>query len=292
MSWHAVDKIEESAKNTRELLLPFKKGLWAKLTFLTFLTGSGFSTGLFQMPMSMPAGSHHSMMNTTSLGYAPRIIWILLTAGIILGLAILFINSVAEFAVFKSLRSKEVKLGKYFSQNTGRGLRYMAYQIFFLIVLALMALIAVFGFVLNPVLGFASLLALLPLFLILAVLDTLVRDFVLLEMLESDKGFVKSAKTVWKDFRPQWKQIGVYLIVRSVLAAAIGVVIATIAGFGGLLFLLPGLALMFLLEVSMIFLIPLVALILVAVITLIAVTMPFNIYFYNYRIAVYDALKA
>lgn len=292
MSWHAVDKIEESAKNTRELLLPFKTGLWAKLTFLTFLTGSGFSTGLFQMPMSTPKGSHHSMIDTTSLGYAPQIIWTLLAAGIILGFLILFINSIAEFAVFKSLRSKEVKLGEYFSENAGRGLRYMAYQIFFLVLLSLMSLTAVLGFLLNPVLGFASLIALIPIFIILAVLDTLVRDFVLLEMLESDKGFVSSAKTVWKDFRPQWKQIGVYMIVRSVLAAAIGVVIATIAGFGGLLFLFPGIALMFLFEVSMIFLIPLIALILVAVITLIAVTMPFNIYFYSYKVAVYDALKA
>lgn len=292
MSWHAVEKIEEAAKNTRELLLPFKTGLWAKLTFLTFLTGSGFTTGLFQMPMSAPTGSHHSMMNSASLGYAPRIIWTLLALGIILGLVILFINSVAEFALFKSLKEKEAKLGQYFSENTGRGLRYMAYQIFFLFLAASIAIAAVFAFVLNPVLGFASLIALLPIFLILAVLDTLVRDFVLLEMLENNENFIASAKTVWKDFRPQWRQIGAYIIVRFVLAAAIGVIIASIAGFGGLLLLLPGLALMFLLQISIIFIVPLILLVFIGVILLVAVTMPFHVYFYNYKIAVYDALKA
>ncbi|WP_414838062.1 hypothetical protein ACK3SF_01530 [Candidatus Nanosalina sp. VS9-1] len=290
MAWTAVEKIEEAAKQTRELLLPFEPGFWAKLTFLTFLTGSGLSTAFLQTSYTPNTGMHQGMMYTPSPQISNLVIAI---AGLIISLGFIFmlLNSIAEFALFKTILTKKAKLWSYFKENTGRGLRYMAYRIAVLITAVTVSGLAVLIFAINPLLGLLSLLLLIPIFIALAVFDLLLRDFVLLEMLESDQGLLESIRTVYRDFRPQWKEVAVYIIVRIVLTAAIGVAVATAAGFTGLMFAVPAVIVLMLTELSLIFVLPLIALALMAVAVMVAVSMPFQVYLYSYKMEVYTALK-
>jgi len=129
------------------------------------------------------------------------------------------------------------------------------------------------------------------LFVILAVSDVLIRDFVLLEMLENEQNFIKSIESIYEGFRPQWKELMAYLVVRLVLTIAIAVGVSMAVLFTGLMFAVFGLVLLVLMEFSLIFVLPLIGLTIVATTLIIIIAMPFQAYLYNYKIESYKALK-
>ena len=290
MAWKAVDSIEEAAKETRELLLPLNIGLWAKLTFLTLLTGSGLNTAFLQTSFAPNTGMHHNAIYSSPTQFSNVLIAV--TALILsLGLLFTFLNSIAEFAFFKTLLTKKAKLWNYFTENTVRGLRYMAYRIFVLITAIIISASSIVIFSINPFLGLLALLFFIPLFLALTVLDTLIRDFVLLEMLEKEQKLIDSIKSVYRKFRPQWREVTVYLVVRLVLTTAIAVAIATLAGFTALMFALPAVMLIMLTELSLIFVLPLIVLSFLFLTLIVVLSMPFNVFLYRYKIEMYQTLQ-
>ena len=290
MKWKAVDKIDEAVTETRELLFPFNPGLWIKLALLTLMTGSGLTTTFFRTPLAMESQIQQIIMHTSVPQFSNLLFPVL---GLILSLSFLIIilNSIAEFALFDTLLTKKAKLSKYFKENIGRGLRYTVYRLIILLIAVGVSASAVLVFSLNPLLGFIALMFFVPVFVLLLVFDILIRDFVLLEMLEEEKGFSKSIQSVYNNFRPQWKEVIAYLVVRIVMVVAIGIGVATAVGFTGLIFAVPGVMLLILMEISLLFVLPLMVLSMIAVTVMIAIMMPFHVYLYNYKIEVYEALK-
>ncbi len=291
MAWHAVEAIEEAAKETRELLLPFNLGLWAKLTLLTILTGSGLSTLSAQFSMNTGQLTYlgglvqQSVTNMNSL--------IIMVAGLTVFLSIIFllVTSIAEFAFFKSLMKRESYIRKYFRENLWKGFSFAAYRVITGVLTLALILFVFLAFSFNPFVGVLMLLMALLVFAVFTVFDLLVRDLVLVEMIEEQQGLIESLKTTWREFRPQWKQIAVYVVVRVVLVAAVGVALATAAGFAAFILFVPAVLFLFLTQLSVIFLIPLILIAVIGFIVITVISMPFQAYIYNYKIEMYRGLK-
>lgn len=285
MSWLAVQKIEEAAETTRDLLLPPHPGLWVKLTLLTFLTGSGLGTVFSQLSFLPYHGISNSLFPTAFQSAS------LVSLVVALSLIILFVGSLAEFTLFRSIIEGKSLLGRYFRENSVNAVRYMTYRLFISLTI-LFVLLAIAGLFLHmPFAGIIALLLFTPLLMVVILADMLIRDFVLIEMIENESKLITAVKDLWRGFSSQWREIGVYLAVRGVLSVAIAVTITTLAGFVTMLFAVPGVMLLFLTEFSVVFLLPLIGITVFTAISLVVVAMPFHLYVYSFKLGMYRSLK-
>jgi len=256
MGWYAVEEIDEAVERTRELLLPFDLGTWLRLALIIIFTGSGFS--FFNFP-SVPAdtGEDYSTGSDVDVSAVPEtasnsitglstasssstaLIWMVL--GLIAGVVfvLMYLSSVFEFIFYQSLLDEEVKVRRNFSLHSGRGLRYFGFRLGYLATLLLLLLLVITVFWINILLGVLTLFPALLLIAALSIFAGLTRDFVLIEMIETEEGVFSSWRSFWPSVREEWKQILVYLAVKLGLGIAIGLTVVTAVVFGSLILLIP-----------------------------------------------------
>lgn len=239
--WHAVEAIDEALEDTKEMLLPFDLSTWTKLAVIVLLTGGAGGSNFF-----MPGGSGGdydtgkestldetgdlddvggattgAFMNSPGLGAAA--LGVVATFAIGLAILMLYISSVFEFIYYQSLIEREVKIVDFFSQNTGRGLAYAGFKIVFILG-AVLGVGALYGLsLINPLLLLPGFLVGLPLLIFISVFSTLVHDFSLVEMLKADNSILEAIKEVMQEAKSEWKQFGLYVLIKFFIGAAIGI---------------------------------------------------------------------
>ncbi|MFC6733283.1 hypothetical protein [Haladaptatus sp. DYSN1] len=229
MSWYAIDGIEDSIQATREFLFPFDFRKWLKLALIVFFIG-GVSGGGGGTNFSVPAGD-------TPGGEIPPIdgqvdiLAIVLVIGVVVGLlALLFgvFSSVFQFVFVDAVRSEEVRIRGPFNRWFGKGVRLFVFTlVLVLLILApFLAIGAVFIFAFSPL----FLILLIPFLLIIALLLgiglTLTTDFVVPVMMREDLGVIAGWRRFWPILRAQWKQYGLFVILRWLLGFAAGILAA------------------------------------------------------------------
>lgn len=312
MTWHAVEAIDEALEDTKDMLLPFDFGLWTKLAVIAVLTG-GVGAPNFFMPggytdtgdtdygtqntseMSMDGMDMNSLTGAAVAGDVAVSAFVLAAVAIVSMLAVLmfYVSSVFEFIYYQSLLEGDVKIIDYFGENTRRGLGYFGFRVVFGLAVLLSVLAAVALALVNPLLIIFVILAGLPLLLLVAVFTTLVHDFALVDMLEQDTGIVDAIQKVVNEAVDEWKQFGMYVLLKFVIGAAVGMATVMFALFSLLFVALPfallGIA------ASMIFE-PLVVLVILAgiltwlALLLYVVTVPAKTFVYFYALNVYSRL--
>lgn len=155
-------------------------------------------------------------------------------------LAFAIVGAVMEFVLLDALRTNEVHLRRYLRTRFGKGVRLFAFRfgIGLLLVLAIGVLV-VAGVLLadgGTGLGPDAILGVLavgvPLIVVLAAIVAVVlgltTEFVAPVMVSEDVGVLAGWRRFWPTLTTQWKQYGLYLVLRLILAIAVGIAAALV----------------------------------------------------------------
>ena len=166
---------------------------------------------------------------------------ILAVIGIVLLLVLAFAvcGAVMEFVLLDALRTDEIHLRRYFRTRFGKGVRLLVFRfVVWLFVASVVGALALAWFVLagagsgtggaggiGSVLG--SLAIGVPLIAAVvalgAVVTGLTTAFVAPVMIVEDRGVLAGWRRFWPVLRSEWKQYGLYLVLRLILAIAVGI---------------------------------------------------------------------
>ena len=219
----AVDAISPAFQHTtRQLTKPFRLGQWWRLALVGLLAGELSSGGgcNFHVP-SFPrqtGGSNHFLAAAPFSSADPMLfaalIGIVVVLGLILGVFLIYVNSVMRFVLFDSVVAKECRIRQGWSRRTGAGFRYFVWQISLMAVMiaGLVILVGIpaaiaFGLgwlkapgdhVLPLVLGGVLLFFLFFAFIVLSlVVQVMTKDFVVPQMALEDISALEGWRRLW-----------------------------------------------------------------------------------------------
>ena len=248
MPWYAVESLDDAFAATKALLTPLDAGRWLRLAVVVFFLGSAGGGG------SVTAGGSGGGPAVTpdgavgSPGEVPftfeEVLPILLGAVavlVVLGLLYALVGSVMEFVFVESLRRQRVRIRQYADQHWSHAIRLFAFRV----ALGLLVLVPVGALVLavlsfvggDPGVALGLVFVLVPLLLavglLVAAVDLFTTNFVVPVMILENLGVLAAWRRLWPTMTRQWKQYGVYALVRIVLAFAVGVVASVVGGVVG-----------------------------------------------------------
>jgi len=194
--------------------------------------------------------------------------------------------------MFRSIRDKEVMIRKNMGRHYIDAAKYFLFNIVFSAVVLSVVIGWIGSFFVNPIAGVLLTFVMLPVMLILVVFNGLVHDFVLQKVIETKSGFIDSISEVLSIARNEWKEVGVYLLVRLFISYAVGLMTVIAAGTVSVLYLIVFglLAVLLGMVASPLSLIPAFIGLILWLITLLYVTVPFKTYLYSYFVEVYNGV--
>lgn len=150
---------------------------------------------------------------------------------LLLALAFGLCGAVMEFVLLDSLRTNEIRLRRYFRTRFWKGVRLFAFRLGVGLLLVIPIAALVFGGIVLVDAGPGAILGTLavavPLIVAVAVAGAIVlgltTEFVAPVMLVENVGLLDGWRRFWPVLTSQWKQYGLYLVVRLILAVAAGI---------------------------------------------------------------------
>ena len=252
MTLHAFDDIDDAVQATRSFLFPFERGTCLRLALVVFfIGGAGMNVPVtgFNAPPTTPGapggpGDGLPQLTDTVLFVIAAIVVIAL----VLALVFAFVGSVMEFVLVESLRSESVHVRRYWGRYWRRGARLFGFRV----VLGLMALAIGGGLVaivaLPALTGAGSLsvgllIALLPVFFLVALLFGLLYGFtsafVVPTMLLENCGVLAGWRRMWPVIRTEWKEYVAYAVLAWLFQAVLAMIVAMIVGIGAMILAIP-----------------------------------------------------
>lgn len=245
MGFKAVDVLEEASQDTKELIFPFDLRTWGKLALIAVLAGG---TGGMNFPGLPSGGSDYpadpgsdtgtsgfqdmdtqefSNMATGAFSSASASMAAAGLAVTILSIILFFmyISSVFKFIYYRSLLDNEVEIISNFQNNMENGFRLFGFRLAWALLTVLTFGGALFALIVHPLTFVLLLFLLLPLMILNTVINGFVNVFVVLQMLETDQGFIRSAKSVYRNVRREWKEFIVFLLMNVVIGLGIGILV-------------------------------------------------------------------
>lgn len=240
MVWHAIDVFGETFEATKQLLLPFSVRKWLVLAVVAFFVSGttgfnlNFNLGSGDGGIPLPGGSGMVTRELGVLGGTPRLLLALVVviAVLLVLAALLYVAAVLEFVFVEIATSREVHLRGFVDESTRKGLSLFGFRL----VIGLVSLAGVVFFGAMAAIGNEVLLVALVLLLPVAVpfgiglwvLVRLTTDFIVPVMIAEDAGVLEGWRAFWPALKTDWKQYGLYVVVRILL----GAVAAVVAGIG------------------------------------------------------------
>jgi hypothetical protein len=255
----AVDTIALAFQHTRrQLVQPFHFWQWTRLAVVGLLAGEAGSSGGFNFPFN--STSHRSGSSGPFLEHGfPHIdpvvlvglIAVLVVAGLVFAVVMMYVSSVMRFILFDSILAKECHIRQGWAGRQGPGWKYFLWHIgFALVMLACLAVLLgipagvaySLGWFHDPrqhvlplVLGGIVLFFLLLLFFIAAaVVQVLTKDFVVPQMALEEIGAVEGWRRLWPMMQPELGGYAAYLGMKILLTIGVGIVM----GIAGVILLL------------------------------------------------------
>lgn len=225
----------------QQLLKPFRLGQWTRLALVGLLAGE-LGSGGCNFRQGLQAGKPH--IDPAILG---GLIAILLVAGLVLGLLLMYIGSVMRFILFDSVLMKECHIRQGWRRRQDAGLKYFWFKLAyglasFFVFVVLIGVPAAIAFALGwfkaprehlapLILGGILLVLLIVLLAIFSgVILVLTKDFVVPQMALEGIGAVEAWRRLWRMLQAERGEYFVYIVIKIVLAivALIMVFIATL----------------------------------------------------------------
>jgi hypothetical protein len=263
----AVDTITFAFQHTkRQLLNPFRFGQWIRVAVVGLLAGEMGSGGSVNFPTSFPrqTGSSRHFLQQEWPKIDPAIlgglIAVLLVAGLVFFIVMLYVSSVMRFILFDSVLAKECHIRQGWSRRQGPAWKYFLWQLgLMLATVAAMAVLlgipAAFALAMgwfNPprehvlplVLGgIVAFFLVFLFFLIVAVIHVLTKDFVVPQMALENIGAVEGWRRLWPLIQAEQTSYAAYVGMKIVLAIGAGIVIGIASLILGLIVAIPAVGL-------------------------------------------------
>jgi hypothetical protein len=246
MSLHALDDIGDAIDATKSLLWPFESRTWLRLAAVVFFLGG--AGGGINIPQNLgnfdqepQAGGQTPTPPPDAFESLPEIGTIIIAAVVAVFLLILvhgLLSNFMEFVFIQSLIEREVHVRRYFSANTGNGLRLLGFRLVVNLLSVLVALVVIGLFFLGlsggstSDIGAGAALAALPAIIITVFLGAIViglvtgltNNFVVPLMLQGDHGVIRGWRRLGGSIRAHPKQYIVYVVVSVLLGIGVGIV--------------------------------------------------------------------
>ena len=250
----AVDTITLAFQHTRrQLVQPFRFGQWTRLALVGLLAGEAGSSGCnlpgnFSLPQQ--TGSSRHLLDSGFASIDPAVyaglILILIVAGLVFGLLLMYVSSVVRFILFDSVLTRECHIRDGWSHRQGPGWKYFLWQIAYalvtvggvVILLGIPAAIALaLGWFTQPrehllalVLGGITVFFLVLIFSVTAaVVQVLTKDFVVPQMALEGIGAIEAWRRLWPMIQIEKGGYAAYIGMKIVLAIGAGIVISIVS---------------------------------------------------------------
>jgi hypothetical protein len=263
----AVDAITPAFEHTRrQLLQPFRFGQWMRLALVGLLAGELSSGGGCNVP-SIPNFNLPQHSGTTEHFLAPPwagmdpmlfagLIVVLIVAGFILSIVLMYVSSVMRFILFDGVLAKEVHIREGWSRRQGPGGRYFIWKLLYTLVTlgAAIALVGIplgFAFavgwlnqpkehVVALVLGGIALFFVFALLVIaMTVIYVLTKDFVVPQMALEDVGAMEGWRRLWAMMKAEKTGYAGYVGMKIVLAVGASILLGIVGFILVLIILIP-----------------------------------------------------
>jgi len=259
----AVDTITLAFQHTkRQLLQPFRFWQWTRLAVVGLLAGETGSGGGANFPTSFPhpTGSSRHFLQQAWPKIDPAIlgglIAILVVAGFVFFIVMMYVSSVMRFILFDSVLAKECHIRQGWNRRQGPAWKYFCWQLGLMLatfagMAVLLGIPAAFAFargwfnapgehVLALVLSGVVVIFLVFLFLLIAaVVHVLTKDFVVPQMALEEIGAVEGWRRLWPMIQAEQGGYAVYVGMKIVLAIGAGIVIGIASLILGLIVAIP-----------------------------------------------------
>jgi hypothetical protein len=260
-----VDAISPAFEHTkRQLLQPFRIGQWVRLALVGLLAGE-LSSGGFKIPnlsnFNLPRhqGSEHFLAPDFA-GSDPMLfaglIAVLVVAGFLLGILLIYVSSVMRFILFDSVLVKECHIRQGWSRRQGPGWHYFLWKLLYLlatfgVLIVLVGIPAGFAFAVgwlrDPkqhmaalVLGGIALFLAIMIFAIgMVVIYVLTKDFVVPQMALENIGALEGWRRLWAMMKAEKSSYAGYIGMKIVLAIVVGIILGIVGFIIGLIILIP-----------------------------------------------------
>jgi hypothetical protein len=257
MPWYAVAALDDALDATKALLTPLEGRQWLKLTLVVFFLGNagggspsataGSSNGGPTPGGGLPGSIGIETDFPFEFAEVLPVVLAVAAVALVVGLLYALVGSVMEFVFVESLRRQRVRVRDYVDQHFGRALGLFVFRVALGLLVAVPALGVVAGVLSFAGVGlglpvgllvvFAPLLVLLG--IAVALVDAFTVNFVVPVMIRKDVGIIAGWRRFWPALTADWKQYGVYAVVRFVLALAVGLLASIIGGIVGTVLLAP-----------------------------------------------------
>ncbi|HET6175768.1 MAG TPA: hypothetical protein VFE61_02470 [Candidatus Sulfotelmatobacter sp.] len=264
----AVDTISLAFQHTkRQLAQPFRFWQWTRLAVVGLLAGEMGSGGCnvpgnFKLPQQ-PGSSRHLLdarLGSIDPALYAGLIAVLVVAGLVFLIVMMYVSSVMRFILFDSVLAKECHVRQGWSRRQVPGWRYFLWQLAFMlatlagavILLGIPAAIAfglgwfnaprehVLGWVLG---GIVMFFVVVIFFVTTAVIHVLTKDFVVPQMALEGIGAIEAWRRLWPMVQAEKGGYAVYLLMKIVLAIGAAIVIGIASLILGLIVAIPAVGL-------------------------------------------------
>lgn len=264
----ATDTIALAFQHTkRQLIQPFRFWQWTRLALVGLLAGETGSGGGVNFPSTFnvpqqggssnpfPSGGWHNI----DPALLTLLITILVIAGIVFFLLMLYVSSVMRFILFDSVLARECHIRQGWRRRQGPGWKLFLWQLGFMLVtfFAMAILIGIpvgfafimgwfkaprehlVAFILGGILLF---FVAVVLFVAVALIHVMTKDFVVPQMALEGIGAVEGWRRLWAMLQSEKGGYAVYIIMKVLLAIGAGIVIGLLTLFLVFLLVFPAAA--------------------------------------------------
>ena len=190
MGFYSLEAIEEAVDRSKDILFPFGFLTWTRLAvILIFLGGTGFTGLFFNVPFStfstetgeyydsgaqttfdsaiftQTPNNFETMLPGVAVGAGLAIISVLMALAIFL----LYMNSLAQFVMFRGLRDREIRIRKNIVSHYVDAAKYSLFKISLGALVAVLAVLWIGSFFVNPIIGLLLTLTAIPIGVLMAV---------------------------------------------------------------------------------------------------------------------------
>jgi len=258
----AIDAISPAFQHTKQQLFqPFRAGQWAQLALVGLLAGelTTGSCGNFNTNFQPPRHPNQFVappLPNIDPALLVLLVALLLVAGFVFWILLLYVNSVMRFILFDSVIARNCEIRRGWNRRQGPGLRYFVWQILFSLAIfvgfiILIGIPAAFAFAagwltkpkehLAPLIlfGMALFLAVLAFGVLTAVVHVFTKDFVIPQMaIENISAFQAWGRLLPMLGSEKGPYFG-YVLMKIVMALGVGIVVVIITTVVILVALIP-----------------------------------------------------
>ncbi|HEY6763281.1 MAG TPA: hypothetical protein VI386_00800 [Candidatus Sulfotelmatobacter sp.] len=259
----AVDTISLAFQHTKQQLFqPFRLSQWIKLAIVGLLAGEvGSSGGCNSSSFRFPhQGASRHLVAQSFPNMDPMLlasmIGVLVVAGLLLGIILMYVSSVMRFILFDSVVAKNCEVRRGWSRRQGPGWRFFLWKIVYTLItfaglVVLVGIPAAFalavGWLQAPkehlaplILGGIFLFFAVLIFTVgLAVVYVLTKDFVVPQMAIEGIGAFEGWRRLWPMIKAEKGGYAGYLGMKIVMAIGAGILVGIVTLILGLIIAIP-----------------------------------------------------